>query len=231
VLLKTSDGDPLAVWSSVGEGTLVQFAISGNDAWTNLPLRPIFLPLIQQLVLDLAGRQDSYSVEVGEPIVVDSRDWPRPTVESVVRETFGVRTPLDEFELDSPPDGEPLRYTATYVPGPYRIQKRVRSASGETEQFETLRVASVSPTESMLVDVEESRLEAVAGLLDATVYTDVASLRSADRTRAYGREIWRWLLVALLVALVAELWVQQNLLAGRTTAANSSPASSGGSAA
>jgi FtsH-binding integral membrane protein len=46
-------------------------------------------------------------------------------------------------------------------------------------------------------------------LVKANVYTDLATLQSDDRTRRYGREVWRWLLIGLLVAMIAELFLQQ----------------------
>ncbi|MEM0924941.1 MAG: BatA domain-containing protein, partial [Planctomycetota bacterium] len=44
VLLATTDGEPLGVRGTFGEGTVVQFAISATTDWTNFPLRPAFLP-------------------------------------------------------------------------------------------------------------------------------------------------------------------------------------------
>jgi hypothetical protein len=55
-------------------------------------------------------------------------------------------------------------------------------------------------------------LASAAESLDANVYTELASLQSDDRTRRFGREIWRWLLLLLLIAMIGELLLQQNLL-------------------
>jgi hypothetical protein len=72
-----------------------------------------------------------------------------------------------------------------------------------------MRIAEVPSIESQLRDTDPARLAAAAKLVEANVYSDVAELQSDDRTRRFGREIWRWLLLALLVVLVAELWLQQ----------------------
>lgn len=222
VLLRSGDGDPLAVIGSVGEGTVVQFAISGNDDWTNLPLRPVFLPLVQQLVLDLAGKRSDAMIRVGQPIVIGANDWPKPKseIQGEVRETFTARTPRGEFEIDAPIDDNAIRLTATYEPGVYRLQKRITDARQPEKSVvtETMRIASVDPSESMLVDVTQQRLSGLAEILGAQVFESGAVLQQADRSRSFGREIWRWLLVLLLIALVSELWLQQNLIKRRPPA-------------
>lgn len=222
VMLKTVDGAPLAVMASVGDGTVVQFAISGNDAWSNLPLRPVFLPLVQQLVLDLAGKRSDAMINVGQPIVINQRDWPKQVAEPSVptRTSYTARTPRGEIQLETPADGDPTRLTATYDPGVYRIQKRITDLKDpeKSEVFETMRIADVNASESLLVDVGDKRLDALSKILNANVFQNAAVLQTADRSRSFGREIWRWLLALLLFALVAELWLQQNLVARRKRA-------------
>ena len=90
VLLQTPTGDPLAVQRRVGEGTVVQFAFSGDDSWTNLPLRPVFLPLVQQMMLDLAGKRGDTMITVGEPIVIGAKDWPKLAREIATRRMRGT---------------------------------------------------------------------------------------------------------------------------------------------
>ncbi|MCS7469385.1 BatA domain-containing protein [Stieleria sp. ICT_E10.1] len=219
VLLRTTDGAPLAVMDTVGDGTVVQFAISGNAAWTNLPLRPVFLPLIQQMVLDLAGKRSDAMIQVGQPIVISPNDWPAPQTErgAETRTHFAARTPRGQFELETPDAGEPVRLTATYSPGVYTIQKRLTDLADpeKSETMETLRIATVDASESMLVDVSQERQQTLANILSAQVFESAVLLQDADRSRSFGREIWRVILVALLIALVAELWLQQNLVARR----------------
>ncbi|MCO8120738.1 BatA domain-containing protein [Stieleria sp. TO1_6] len=220
VLLRSGDGAPLAVSEKQGAGTVIQFAISGNDAWTNLPLRPVFLPLIQQMVLDLAGKQTDAMIDVGQPIVLSESDWPQPIqkFETATRTTYTLQTPRGETELDPPPDGDPIRITATYSPGVYRIQRRTVAVADpqHSESVVLMRVAGVDASESLLVDVGPERLNRLAQLLGAGVFENADSLKAVDHTRSNGREIWRWLLALLLVALVAELWLQQNLVRRRT---------------
>ena len=218
VLLKTGDAQPLAVTSSAGKGTVIQFAFSAGDRWTNLPLRPVFLPLIQQMVLDLADSRDNAMVEVGNPIVIQPSQWPdfqsEPTKQS--RTTFVARTPRGEVRLNPPEQDQPLHFTATHDPGVYRLTRRMIDQN-ETPLEETsiLRVAAVSPDESVLEGTTSSRLNQFAGTLQAQVFQEAVTLQAADHDRSFGTEIWRWLFALLLIALVVELWLQQNLIARR----------------
>lgn len=77
VLLRLTSGEPIAVDHPQGAGRVVQFAIGCHPRWSSLPLRPVFVPMMQQLMLSLARSRHGLNVDVGEPI----------------------RVPLDEFAV------------------------------------------------------------------------------------------------------------------------------------
>jgi hypothetical protein len=64
VLLTLSDGSPVlvaappggSVGAESGRGLLVLFGVSPSVAWTDLPARPLFVPLVQELVRQGLGR-------------------------------------------------------------------------------------------------------------------------------------------------------------------------------
>jgi hypothetical protein len=53
-LLRLDNGDPLLVEAVVGRGRVLQWASSCGDRWSNMPLREVFVPLMQQVVLSSA---------------------------------------------------------------------------------------------------------------------------------------------------------------------------------
>tara|TARA_R110002049_G_scaffold2750_2_gene21588 strand:- start:423312 stop:425384 length:2073 start_codon:yes stop_codon:yes gene_type:complete len=132
-ILELNNGDPLVVLAPFGRGKIAQFAIPCDADWSTLPLRPVFVPMMHQLMMDLAGH---------------SQDQP------------------DDI------DGIPA-------------------------------------SESELRDVNPQRLRALADALGGGVFQDAVSFQAADQTRRFGREVWRWLLLALLAALVMEVLLQQ----------------------
>jgi hypothetical protein len=215
-LLSMANGDPLVVLARRGQGQVVQFAVPCDAAWTTLPMRMIYLPMMQQLVLDLAGSRKQTTVDVGSGFSVPTSETASLLPADVVIQpskpaTFTVEAP-GQSEINIKPTDEPspqLIVGATRVAGTYRIRQTTPLRDQKPVVTSTLRVVEVPAIESQLRDTDSSRLSAAAGLVEANVYTDLATLQSDDRTRRYGREVWRWLLIGLLVAMIAELFLQQ----------------------
>ena len=55
VWLASADGDPLLVSQSVGGGTVVLLATAIDPAWTNLPTKPLFVPLLHETLRGVLG--------------------------------------------------------------------------------------------------------------------------------------------------------------------------------
>jgi hypothetical protein len=223
-LIRFVNGDPLAVMATRGRGRVVQFAIPCDLAKTNLPTRLIFLPLIQQLTLDLAGSQTNATINVGTPLQVPTRelaaqvpDDAEPNEKASPKFTL-VDPSGTETNVDVGDDGQGMiTIENTRSAGIYRLRRRVESVAGDPIVTQTMRVATIPPSESLLRDAETSRVTRAAELVGGTVGDELASLSADDQTRRFGREIWRWLLVALLIAMIGEVWLQQRG-SGKSTA-------------
>ena len=128
---------------------------------------------------------------------------------------YGVRLPNgDELSLESTGGIFPrLILPSTTESGIYRFHANTPVVDALPVESETVRLASVPPTESVLRDADPERLNAAAELAGASLYRDVAALTSDDQQRRFGREIWRWLLALLLLALLGELLLQQKAVA------------------
>ncbi|TWT79946.1 hypothetical protein CA13_13570 [Planctomycetes bacterium CA13] len=222
VILAMKNGDPLVVSARRGRGRIVQFAIPADADWTTLPLRRLFVPMVQQLALDLIGSGKMPTVTTGQPMIVSLDELMKtPSAENDSEESVRVRYTVEppgsaeiDLDVDSQQEGQ-LVWTATQLAGVYRFRRiEIPVSSDENNPpgnliKSTVRVAQVPSEESKLRPVLPGQLAAIAGFLDATVYDRANTLRDAEQTRRYGREIWRWLLVALLVAMILELVVQQ----------------------
>lgn len=227
VLLRMSSGDPLVVSRKQGRGQVIQFAIPANHAWTTLPLQPLYLPMMQQLVLDLAGKGKAQASEVGLPMMIpfsefdalakDLESKPESSQKQPsAKSSFTVQLPNgDELAVPAAAsEEEMLVWYQTQNAGTYRFRKNSDddSSDGNLDAATTIRIADVPPSESRLVHLEDEQLNAAAKSVEANIYTSVAEIQADDRTRRFGREIWRWLLWALLIFLVGELLVQQMLV-------------------
>ncbi len=230
VLLAMASGDPLVVRARRGLGQVVQFAIPCDVSWTNLPTRLSYLPMMQQLVLDLAGSQKQTTVNVGSPISVPIRELTslRPA-DVKIDESFapsytvetpeGVESPIEELSERR----DWIGVANASLRGIYQFRELRRLVDGESVVTRTTRVAEVPAIESQLRGVDPSRLDAAAESVGATVYRDLDSFSSADQTRRFGREVWRWLLVALLCGLVGELLLEQRGIGRRKSTAGGTP--------
>ncbi|WP_372720417.1 BatA domain-containing protein [Novipirellula sp.] len=247
VLMSMSSGDPLVVSAQRGRGRVVQFAIPADDSWTSLPLRRIYLPMMQQLALDLIGSGRATTVITGEPMIVsldefqqnddvvsesestDAKSNPSKTkakqaAGQVAADSdaeppiFTVQPPRSsETTIPLPSDWKAdeateLVWAETRQAGVYRFRQIRRQADGERVVTSTVRVAEVPAEESQLRDTEPERVVAAAEMIGATLHADLDSIESAEQNRRYGREIWRWFLFALLIAMILELVVQQQIV-------------------
>lgn len=237
VLLAMANGAPLVVERRFGRGRVVQFATACDADWSTLPLRPSFLPMMQQLVLDLAGSQVNPTVNVGDAFVVteaeilsgagssdatdDSNEKQSNTQRTHDLRAVTIRSPGGEtVQIESDGQGRFI-FAGCSSPGTYLISPVNDSQrSSVSVRSQTLRVAQVPPTESRLVDAEPARLAAAADLLMGTVYATADQLAADDRVNRYGREIWRWLLAALLFVMVLEVFVQQASISRRGRSKN-----------
>ena len=57
VLARLDDGEALITQRRVEQGKVLMFGTGAHRDWSNLPLRPIFLPLLTRLTFDLAGAE------------------------------------------------------------------------------------------------------------------------------------------------------------------------------
>ncbi|MEZ6241950.1 MAG: BatA domain-containing protein [Phycisphaerales bacterium] len=76
LLLEVEDGAPLVIAARPGadaRGLVVLLATSIDPAWTDLPTKPLLVPLLQEIVRQGAGRaRGSYTTDAGAPAVAPS---------------------------------------------------------------------------------------------------------------------------------------------------------------
>jgi hypothetical protein len=118
ILARLDDGQPLLVQRNVSVGRVLMLGTSTQPAWSNLPLRPIFLPLITQLTFELAEiEQAQTDLLAGQPLVLRSAGVPPATEEAggtpaLPAKGAGTAAPQGFVEV-IPPGGEVLRLKAS----------------------------------------------------------------------------------------------------------------------
>ncbi|MEN6404926.1 MAG: BatA domain-containing protein [Thermoguttaceae bacterium] len=202
VLARLDDGEPLLTLRKVGGGRTLFLGVAVQTAWTNLPLRPIFLPLLARLTLELSDADPSrHELLAGQPIRLDLPD----------------RTALTGVEL-VPPGGEPLRlktkksavgpgqmfeYDDTYRVGVYRL----RSLESQQTSPPTAYCVNFDPAEADPGKIDRRELEErFAG--EPLFWVDNADelARTFSELRE-GTSLWGVFLAVVLIGLVFETFL------------------------
>ena len=179
VLATLSSGDPWLVEGTTPRGSYLLFASDLGDQSTNLPLSAALMPLMEWVVSRWGDPQGTQGGRIaGTPM-----SPPQGTTD--IRDPAGTLHPVDATQP----------FAATPEAGLYEF------VAGDS----TLQVVAVNAPreESLLLAIQTDELR---GLLPgpATVVTDSARWARAVFSTGQGPEIWRWLLVALVLVLVAE---------------------------
>ncbi len=198
VLARLDDGEPLLVERRVDKGRVLMFGTAAQTQWSNLPLRPIFLPLIAQLTFELAEvEQARADVIAGRSLVLD------PSLSS----TSGS----SEIEVASPGgerlrlkcDGAtPFRYAGTFDIGVY-VLRRLDAPSSQPTAYSV----NFDPEEAEPAAIDRKELEERFGDAPVIFAENADDLSSTFALLREGKSLWTAFLSAVLIALVFETFL------------------------
>jgi hypothetical protein len=198
ILARLDTGDPFLVERAFGEGRVIASAVPCDADWTNLPARPFFLPLMQQLVTYLASKvYPSRNVEVGRPLVafLPAADAGK---KAVLTDPEGKAR---ELAVAGRGGRGIVEVEGTQKPGLYVLD----APNANRVHF----VVNTDPRESALNRLPEAEIQAVAKAMGATLVSSYADYRALDQQRRHGREIWKTLLALLVGLIFLEMVLEQ----------------------
>jgi len=207
VLAGLDDGQPLIVERNVGPGKVLFVGTSLQTNWTNLPLRPLFMPLIGRLTFYLTELEDRCrELTAGAPILL-----PRSIIQQA--ESVEVVSPGGEtlrFQLaqngstdqaaagDKQKQGGDFRYPDTYQIGVYAIRLQ-----GDAGQKQFAFAVNFDPEEIDPAKLERSELLQRWG--KTVIFAeDPNNLAATFAMLREGHGLWEWFLSAVLITLVLE---------------------------
>lgn len=212
VLARFDDGAPALVEGRAGRGRILLWASTLNTFWTDLPVQPVFLPLVNRAVIHLASlRSIPASYRVGDALDPATLgpdggggDGPDAGAVTTVRLPDG-----EELAVEGGPDPTPLILDRA---GFHRIL--TGEGEGPTVAVNAPRDEELTPG----LDPEE-----LSAAVTARDSAGAASARSGEagegtvaaRDRERSQGLWRFLLVGALLLLVAETIVSNRLSRGR----------------
>jgi len=198
VLARLDDGEPLLAQRDVGRGKVLLLGTSAHVGWSNLPLRPIFLPLLVQLTYHLAGvEQARHMLLAGSPLLLPLEGAARPSgVEILPPGGELIRRKTED------PQGQPLkmfRYDDTHQVGIYEL--RLLEAGG-TKQIGF--AVNVDPDEADPAKIEPEELRERFAPTPLVFADNPDDLSGTFAWLREGTSLWEWFLTAVLIALVFE---------------------------
>ena len=193
VLARFEDGSPALIEGRTGKGRVLLFTSSLGPSWNDLPLTPLYLPFIHQMVRYAGTHEESAWYGLGQTFTVLKRQEAAPPA---IDTPSGVR--LSETRLT--PDGD-LLVTAR-EPGFYRLRYN------GTPGFAGVNVDGAEGDFTKLNFAEF--VAGVTGGAGSAEGSDANRLLSDEEVEGRQRVWWSLLLVALLLLLL------ESFLARRT---------------
>lgn len=201
-LLMLDRNTPLLVEKARGHGRIIQAATTADAKWSNMPLQPFFVPLMQRLVTYLATQKAATAWnQVGSSLRLP---LPKEAVgnEYTLRDSTGQTQTL---KVKAEGDAAVLESPVITAPGIYKLAQ-----GNETH----LWAYNLDPSESDLTPLPADQVKQIADRHQAAFVESFDAWQKLDRTRRHGSELWQPFLIALLVLLFFEVLLQQRIARG-----------------
>ena len=195
---------PLLLEKKHGQGRVIAAATTANAEWTNLPLQPFFVPLMQRLTTYNAteGSAPAWQL-VGSTIRLNLE-------KAELGAEFTLRDPTGQTQtLKSQQEGDKVFVQSSPIaqPGIFQLQ---RVGTDKT----TFHAFNTDNTESDLKPLPADQIKKIADRHEASFADSLPGYQALDRTRRHGSELWQPLLIALLALLFFEVLLQQRIARG-----------------
>ena len=212
VLMRFDNGDPYLVERRFGRGVVLLFTSSADLRWSNLPLKPVFLPLVHRTAYWLARRGSAaHELAAGEPIryPVPSRlaaaaltlerpeggsEAVQPVLAGIPGEKAGAKLPTLVYDRTDPAGV----YTLLALP------VAEDETGGPAAPIETRFCVNVNTRESDLTPLNARDIQSLFKATKAEYIKADEDVLGRIQTSRHGREVWRYLLLAVCLLLMTE---------------------------
>lgn len=186
ILASLDDGSPAIVEAQRGRGRVILYTSTVDRDWSDWPIRTSFLPAIQQLTAYLAGGLDE-----------------RPPAPAKVGDVRALALPEGaQLAQVKGPDGKPVRVgeegVAVEEPGQYGVVLRDGSGTRDAPLLAFAAVLDGRESDTTRLSADE-----LAEHFGGEGHSSVAGGADSALPRS-GTPLWTWLLLAALLAFVAE---------------------------
>jgi hypothetical protein len=197
-LARLDDGQPLLLERAAGSGSVLMLGTGVQGEWTNLPLKPLFLPLFARLTFHLAGAEaDRSQVAAGAPLVIPLGG------QSGTPEVEIVRPSGDVLRVRSPEaNAQTFRYADTHDPGVYLLR-----LTGTASPRQFAFAVNMDPEECDPAVTTAEELKGRFGRHPFVVCDNPDDLAGTIHRLREGKSLWEVFLAAVLAGLVFEAFL------------------------
>lgn len=200
VLARFGDGSPALVEGAHGKGKVLLFTSTLDSTWNDMPLSPIYLPLVRQAVRHLGERDEKTSYPVGKPLTAPpAQDGTLPAVDSPsgVRITERAETPLGDLIVNPRETGF---YRLRYPGAPAFVAVNVDGRESDLTRL----------------DVNEFVASVSSGNQGASGASAGAAEAKPSREEIEGKQrVWWLLLLASMLLFVSEAVIARRMKTAR----------------
>jgi hypothetical protein len=200
VIITLSSGFPFLFEETVGKGRVLIFCIPADMEWSDLPVKGIFVPLINRSAAYVSQEPASeHSYLAGEDVRIRDRALMSPGLK--VRKPDGT-----EILIGAKPVSGGT-FSGTDLPGFY-------SVIGGNTIYDGFCI-NTDPAESNTVRSDDERIENMlgrAGIKKGSVHT-IDRRQQAGKTISearFGSELWKVFLIAALLVAITEMLVARD---------------------
>ena len=233
------DGQPWLVAFPIGQGRCVWMMSSCDDGDSNLPSRPVFVPLMQKLLAFVLQTPPGWrEIVPGEPwreewkiasnstnttvqvLFPDESTAEVPLVSDSQKPTTSSSTPSNSAD---PGMAASSRKTMTFLPSP-RLLGISRATHGEERRsMATQLPVAIRKRELNRERLTSNEVEEIASDASATMSSSANAWLNSIRSSWGGKELWTWFWLGLLVMFLAEMFLQQSMNARLAKTAQATP--------
>jgi len=227
------DGQPWLVAFPLGHGRCVWMMSSCDDGDSNLPSRPVYVPLMQKLLAFVLQIPPGWrEIVPGEPWREEwngAADGASGTVHVLFPDDTTAEVPVvTESKISEPTSGNahgtgvPVK-AISLLPSPRLLGISRANKGEERRSIATQLPVSIRKRELNRELLTGAEIEQLAADVSATPSSTGNDWLNSIRSSWGGKELWTWFWLGLLLMFLAEMFLQQSMNARLVKTAPATP--------
>jgi hypothetical protein len=199
VLARFDAGTPAVVERRAGAGRVILWASTLDLSWTDLPLKPVFLPFVQRSMRHLADyREPPPWLSVGQVLDADAAGQPATRASLIALTPSGRRVAIGDEEGD---------VLGLDEQGFYEI----RPTASQGDANATVVASNVDPAESDLTVMDPKEIVAASTGTDDPAGAGKDAVPQTPEAQERSQRLWWYVLLVGIVLLGADTLLSNRL--------------------